>query len=823
MGEAGSDGKPDINAYSEAGKALAEHLETRDQRVKEEADKIAGVEFEKRWDKTSRFKCQLAQTILRDEGKLEKYAFIKTPLAFSNLYDSVYELTRKMGKLIEKHPEKYDENKKLISSLMDEAVKCVQVESDYGLKCAVWESILYGTEIIEDGGDLKEINVKANDDKTIGRKYAADSDKMNLCNDMLNSISEAICYVLGGEVPLEAGCRILKEKGYEVPEFKGKVDEAKKSARRYLDLPEEKKEVFDDLFKAMKLNGDSPLLRSEPLRSIHLAIRVGQPMYNEQIMLFVKDCLRLEQLNGKLKENKATDEEKKEAEGLPERIKTEKTDILALMIETVKGLDMPWITEGYPNTLIAHQEELLEASYAAQLVKELGKEKDGDITLLDSLLGKSELKDPENGTYPDEVIRKTMSRIYFDSKMEQIRGGVMKARGAAMLHLYALDTLDETYVIPKSQRKYAGPVSDSTAFSLAKDLYTQGAAKVKTETKNLFKNPLFLRDAQIGTGAAKIIESRVENDQTKRLIDIYTATSEESKKRKTDNQTLIREQYDLLGKKIEEIDRQLADETIGEEKRKELEEDRKKTVTDMEDLQIVYGLSCKRFGSATRKMSIKELFRSLPIMDACGSFKGMTDEQRREVLLDLTAGAFLTKEADEKELKLADMRNMAGVRMYLTYAANRYERLIDKYGKGKPDMLYVMEHKDEILCDVSMAQEDSELLKGYKDAFDLKQTKDMRTCYLIEYGTALCWSLSLLINMVRPQVMSASGGKTYEEAVEEAWRAEKEKRKTFEELKEKQGVLKNGYIFERGELKPQATRIFQDAAARALEKVGAVH
>ncbi|MCR4721476.1 MAG: hypothetical protein K5655_07105 [Lachnospiraceae bacterium] len=854
-------GLPNSGNCLAAKRELQAHLDSRDVAVKNEADRILTAEYDKLYDKAKQFFSDIAKASLKDEGKTERYSYINIPLMQGYHYDAIDETVRKIDALALRFPEKYEKNKEKIAEVMGEFLRSVQLQSEYSLSTRIYDMISSGSTIKETPEGLEEAVIRENyEDRYAQRRYAAESDKLSRSINMVNWLSEALQYLAGGQVPSETACRILKAKGIAVPEFEEKVTEAQKSAKMFLTVPAEKKDLFKTLFleKSLREEGGiteekktekqkekdrerilgNPLLHKEPLATLCFGLKIGQPYINEMMVNFAWDYIELDRLKNKQKEGKTSDEERAKLAELKSSVAREMQDVLGYLIKEIKEFNMPWLKEGNPDVMREHAEELLEMSQAVELIKILGKQKDVEReddpdapVLLDSLLGLGSYEDglqieSETRERRESILAERSQRVAFDRKLEMIKGGVMKARAASLLHLYTLDKLDESYIeTVRVGKSLTGTVSEGDILKLAKDMYNAGAAVIAREERRFFSDKVVQDESKEVHSNAKLFEESVKSEVTAELLDVTDYMNRQIAELGKDKEKypagiskaeFLKQWHRDLKSELDETETQIEQAETEEEKEK-LRERRKAIIEKMEDAQMVYGLSIKRFelagGDGNGKMAA--IFRSLPSMDACGTFDSLTKEEYRELLLDLTAGAFLTGQDSKKDIEVARFRNVLGIKKYLTLAANRYEKLIAKYGDGKPDFVYIFEHRDEISKEASLAQEDGELIIKFPEAFDEKSAEDTRVINLIKYGTALSWSMAGMLAVAIPTFRS---GQSVESVTEMAWKPEKMEQGTLNELTIKDKFRRKYMNDDREKLRPQATALFEEAARKAREK-----
>ena len=859
-------GVPNLDNYFEAQRQLKKHLDSREDAIKQEADGILDAEYDKLHDNAVKLQRDLCGMIIKDQGDTEKYSYIDLPLTKAYHFDAIDETIRKIDRFAKKFPEKYEENKEKITGLMGEFLKSVQLQSEYSINSYIFDLIMTGGTIKETPEGIKEIDgPRGFTDLYAQKRYAKESDELKKCIEMSNCLSQAMQYLAGGPVPSEFACRILKEKGIVVPEFEETVKESQKSAKVFVTRPAEKEDLFKTLFlekvlkeeekekvvkgetigeKKTKLQEEkdrerilgNPLLHKEPLSLMFFGLKLEQPYINEMMVDFAWDYINLNELKTKQKEGKATDEDSSRLAVLRHAVSEEMKDILSYLIKEVKSFDMPWLKEGNPDVMRAHAEELLEMSHMTELIKALGKQKDPENedakeTLIDVLLGENtfdEAKVPagegsaaEKKKQRETILRESARRVVFDRKLEMIKGGAMKARAATLLHAYTLGKVDMSFIQTKADR---GTVSEGDIVKYAKDLYTTGSAIVEREEKKFFSDPVVQEESLLGYSTRELFTSEVHRPLTLELDDVSLYLSEETEKRKKDKEkypkgiskdTYTKEYYTRLYSELNDIEAELREEHTEEEKRKLLEE-RDETILEMENVQMVYGLSLKRFtlaaGPAAGHMA--EIFRSLPAMEACGTFDSLTDAEYRDLLLDLSAGAFLNEHSDKRDIEIAQMRNLLGIKTYLTLAANRYERIINKFGNGKPDFVYIFEHRDELAHYSALAQEDGELIINFPQVFDERNDEDQRVMNLVKYGTSLVWSMS---GMIAGAIPLFNSGMSVKDITEDSWRPITLEQKTLNTIREKDNFRRKFIGDDRDALRPQAKALFEEAAQKARE------
>ena len=831
--------------FRDAVNNLRDHLENIDKKIadgfKQEAIEEEGrveEEYRRRVDRVGEILLEDTKSVIQKQGKTEQYAYINIPLYGEYGYENIDKVVRSVDKLRQRFPEKYEANKQTIMEFMSDFIKNVQTTSKlHNLRAFTLQMIGDGTSFVmrEDGLDLvKDERYKTND--RAQRMAARENDKYHAAVEVTGWLSEAILYLAGGEVPSEDACRLLASKGIAIPEFEGMIKEAESSAAMYVDIPQEKRELFSDLLKKSGIDPSDPVIQQEPIAKLYLALKKNDPEYNEGVMRLVSDFRRMIELRKMIDDGKAGDDEREEAKALGGNLITQTMDIMSELLDEVKKYEMPWLKEGDPNVFIDHQAELIEMSHKGELIKALGSQKllefaitdvesqkTLESTIMDEMMGTLSLPEKVGDEFRDlKILRKATERILLEKKIEQLKGGAMKARAAAMLHLSAIGKLNESYFYEgkREQRTSHGTVDETTLVNMAKDIYRSGSAIIEREEKALYDAPVFQEERMASVGNYSTLGA-MHRPLTRKMFDFKIKLQAEAKEHKISDGDCFKAKFEELTKNLEFLEKRLADEKLPKELRDEYEKTREEMKEERELTQIVYGISVKSFSFAGEQNRMgQSMFRSISMMDACNNFTTLTESEYKKLLLDMTEGAFLEENAPEKEKEKAADINKKAYKKYLIHAAGKYEKLINKFSGGRPDQVYIREHMEEIIYLASASQEDGELLKKCPELFDLKNEEDARIYNLIAYGTSLCWALDSSVRTSPQMYIGSHGSLSMEAAVESSWTTEqmKESQDALRSLRSRESFRRKFIDDDREALRPQATEIFKQAAEKAREK-----
>ena len=202
--------------------------------------------------------------------------------------------------------------------------------------------------------------------------------------------------------------------------------------------------------------------------------------------------------------------------------------------------------------------------------------------------------------------------------------------------------------------------------------------------------------------------------------------------------------YDSAKKKIEEraaMLKGMGSNPTNEAIARELYEEARLAGDEQTMLEMSLLVKCQVGGytiAGNREQLLTEpLFRNFGPMEALLGIRDMKPEEFRQMLSDISAGAFLEKGASIRDFREARKRNIAGFRTYFSHASVHYEAFVDKVGLEIPDISYVVTHFDELSAMLKNVQEDSNMvMRDKQHIFRDDNPADVRLKHLILYASS---------------------------------------------------------------------------------------
>jgi len=748
--EAQLNAERDIPSHQNAVQALKDLINKDKQTISEELFDKKIRELSEQGNRQS--KTAMSKKALKDEGKEERYAFINLEFTEAVQYDMLFETIERIDVLSKENPDKYALNKDDIEQLMKEIIHGNEVLSELSMRN-------YLAGLAANSPDGKQ-------DDYVLKKRAEINDRIKRITDNINCLREGMEYLAGGEEPSEMACRILKTLGIPVPEYEATMEQKKEAAGYYVNYMKKGKSFFDRKLSEIRSEQDKPLFGEKP----------DNPLFDEEPVAVFKHSLNEESnteyvnkvmryitlyynLNLKKKEIETgfpsayeADIAQAEYYHILTEMQKEQTDILTLNINEIKKFDETRLVDGSPDFLTAHQGEIIRMAQAAEIVKALGYDANGNTSVIDEVVGSKQIdlrKEDINKIDPGSIETAT-DRLIFDSKIEVLRGGALKARAAALLKLQEADGFDLSCFDELEQQTYK---DDQEKLKYVKAMYSRGAYMVEEQQKSLFGNKVCELERSL------IVEEKT--DQSIRKTRKFTSSLSELKK-EFRNVRDYSAGYEETEKQIFDIERQIK--TLGDENREEkeqLEEKRKELKERAENIQILYGLCVRPMAMAGDEEKGNVLFKDPAAMDDCGIFDSLNDEEFRNLLLDLSEGAFLSslylekqknneeiEEEMKKEVSLAANINKKGLNKYFELMSAKYEQITEKFDFENPDLINVMRNRHELFALTDRTREDEEFKEKYfAKVFDMTDVSNKREEAVISYGIGLSDTLRQLVVM----------------------------------------------------------------------------
>lgn len=405
--------------------------------------------------------------------------------------------------------------------------------------------------------------------------------------------------------------------------------------------------------------------------------------------------------------------------------------------------------EGEPGEkLLEHLEELIDMKFWSEKVLEHGRIPSADgsgRTVLEKLLNKPVGSEDDPG-YDEQSKKFEVRKACFKAKCGIISGIVMKARAIAMFKSSKYEPLTDD-VLTEDEKEVAR--DRGTTLDYAKHLYSAGKSKIIASNNRVannsevldclmeYSNPVYLPKKHLYTEDVFKVGRKVNS-----LLgtDGYTK-GEESTARILYKQNL--EQISSRKKLLEE-------EYLAPSQALEIEDEIKALEKENTDLRILFALSKKFYRVAGEQdVFIREaIFRSFDNADQEHGIRDMADDKYLEMLVNLSAGAFLDEHSTKAEVEEARKANLSGLRTYYEGIKAHYNYLEDKYGYQIFSTAYCIEHEDEINQDFANVQVDNNLVVSDKLCLDMENDSDARLYHQVVLFNGLGGTLTAYRNSV---------------------------------------------------------------------------
>ena len=127
----------------------------------------------------------------------------------------------------------------------------------------------------------------------------------------------------------------------------------------------------------------------------------------------------------------------------------------------------------------------------------------------------------------------------------------------------------------------------------------------------------------------------------------------------------------------------------------------------------------------------------------------MTEDEYKKMLEQLAADAFLPENATEEQVRGAREEQQKGLRTYFETLKVNYNRMEGIFGlEAEPDLVFLMEHLEEIDSLGGNIQVDFGLLKGDNGVLDMNDPGDARLFHQVAYFGGLSTGMKGLRGMI---------------------------------------------------------------------------
>lgn len=661
------------------------------------------------------------------ESVRQKYPFIESE---NMTHDYEYDETAKIKQLFEQHPAEYEQNKEVLDklyreffNLMEYNGTCYEISRTIGL-------IQFDEKIVSSDKMQRLVNLQLEQQEG----------KMSRIRARAVAIMDGVRHiVLGKELP-ESSYFTLKDFIPLQYSFTPEALAVREQAAAYTVGSERKKATFERI--AEQLYGE----RAEELTAgengkYMLFMEKDKPEHNETVvrtLLELRVAETMQRSGGKDAEHGAKD------------IGRIMKPLVLPYLERMRDYDTRDLGHCTPEELMEKNEELQELALIGMQIAEAAKYRDPD--------------DADGRSIRDVFC--AGQKELFTMKCSVIAAYAKKARGLCMVKAYQRGSLDESCFTTEElkEMRSKGKLQSTDHLTMEQMLQCAREMVEKADAAQAVAYQTYLRTDSIKesyTGPVYVKNQTTHPKYQKERMEAY----EEGRRILKESGNLLnieqlQEYYELCGKKIQELKKELeAQEEPGKrdlELRKEIE----KLEKYREYTRIEYTLTGKDYVRTGDENSLlrEPIFRTYDSVESQPAFQNMSDEDFAVMCKKLAAGTFAEDKENPERFETYYAENMEGLRMYKQRMSEHYEMLESVFHHRIPSVEYIQENRLRLERWFANTQVDNHMIEGMRDLLDLTNPADLRLYHLVVTYNGICGYVASISTMI------SLGGLDYKEA-----------------------------------------------------------
>lgn len=711
-----SDAQPDLEQNEQMRGMLEGFRENREKMIKASWDELIEQYTQAQKDE---FLEEIAGGFEKQKAD-PKTAFLNVEVISEYLLQAVTE-TKDM---IDANPEKYAQNKENIDVIMKALMDSLAADHYYHI-----DSVSIGDAYVK---AKKQNKVTPAFLDYMNRVAAKKDDEMRDIKAHVTSLIYILRSFITGDELTVAECHIMEQYGIHSDKLDAIQKQHDDNAYYHAKTFEAKQKALVEASKAVDESVPIETFTTGVVGRCVMLMKPDDKAYNMHIIRVMTKRLQLEKMH---KEKRDLEQANgglhipftPEQRALEQEVINEYKTIVRDYYDKVMALDLEKLNDATDDELEAINCELTDLALAGMMVSDLGNmcedkdfelkkaSNDGDeektrgfaVTVKDKILGK-----PVRADYADEkAFDKAQADYLIRAARMRCRVALIdaferKARGISIKRSALLGT-PNTGMLVKTELDKVSSVQgeESKALAMADKLIDVGQRSAEAILRRLANDPSIIPALE-----ARADTSEYEYHQVVLELRNLQETMENAgvaiymKNGQIDMKSSIREcRYiinDLKAKKaagvFDEAETQMADMRI-----EELEQ-----IITLAGMDL--RLSSNNFSFAGEKNLLNEsMFRSFAPSANLAGIKEMPEEQYREMLRKLSAGAELNEKSSEEEKQRAKAENKEGLKQYYRAISVHYNLMERKYGTKLPELDFLVEHMAEIDADFENIQIDS--------------------------------------------------------------------------------------------------------------------
>ncbi len=452
------------------------------------------------------------------------------------------------------------------------------------------------------------------------------------------------------------------------------------------------------------------------------------------------------------------------------------SELLPPLLDKIMNFDTRRLNGASDEELLAMQEEIIDLNLAGQMVTDLAKynvSSEDRVSIRDRYLGKPrEL--PEGATpeqkaaYDEAIVQFHRKSAIFGAKCTLIQGAMMQARSVAVLHAQKTVQLKPEDIFSAGEmNKVGSQLQGDTPQEQCRNYFVKYYGMGQTQMDGGLTRLMNGSDIKQYVLAHQSTEREAAHEEiVGRLDDLneYIET-ELSNLRKTDPKASVEDAVKALIDRRNEVlpvlTAELNSGDISDEEARELRAEIERIQLELTEIRFIQPLTRNYFTLAgSEKPLISEsIFRSYRSYEESDAARMLTEDEYKKMLEQLAADAFLPENATDEQVKGAREEQQRGLRTYFETLKVNYNRMEELFGIGaEQDLVFLMEHLEEIDSLGGNIQVDYGLLKGDNGVLDMTDPGDVRLFHQVAYFGGLSTGMKALRGMIGSAAQMGDSG-----------------------------------------------------------------
>lgn len=652
---------------------------------------------------------ELTPMSIRDREKYrndEDYSFIRTE-HMSQFYH--FDAVKSVKDLLEKHPEKYQENKAVLDRMYQEVFNLMEVSGEYTMPALAADSLQQDGQIsAASKGIFKAL-------REIESKYGDKNDKVVV---RANCIIAGIKNILLDKPMTEMESLVAREFMRPADEIEKQRQKAESDAAIYADTYREKKAIFESLATELYGEAAEQIIAGDYGRYMML-MEPGQYEHNVKVLQFVltkRTGEKIKQLGGE------------DAKAAEKAVGEAAKPLVLPYLERLRDFDTSMLAGCTDEELIARSEELQELYISGMQISDIAKYTDPD--------------DPQGRSIKDAFVGDKKEQFALKSGI--VQEYAVKARMLALIKAYAQGALTKECFTPveqiklRSQYRLGAGEEIGTGQMLA---YVKDSLMKSEMRKDASYNKYFHSEEAFAKFMASGEEAYESSHKSfdEKMNRVFREGAERVNDGKEIDHKEIKAYYKVLKEREAEIRQEINEEDELGMKTLELQEELERLQEDMQYLKYWAALTMSHFKMAGDEKELigEAIFRSYKSVDKLDSFRNMGEENFEIMCRQLSAGALELDNATPEEIAAYREENVKGLLTYKQYMREHYEMLEERFHHKVPSLEYIVEHYDEMKRLFANVQVDTNLVNHSRDMIDLRKEEDARLYHLVQTYNAI--------------------------------------------------------------------------------------